>query len=308
MEKVLNEVARNILASYERFGGQNSSDALNLPSKRAVGAICEDLLQLLFPGFHDEEAVHKSSLPVLTRHRVNSLASELGDEVCKSLRTDDPTCPTERAEKITTYFCQQIPTVRELLHTDIVAAYEGDPAAISHEEIILSYPCIEAIAIQRLAHVLYQQQVPMLPRMMTEWAHSRTGMDIHPGATIGTHFFIDHGTGVVIGETCTIGHHVKLYHGVTLGARSFAKDGSGHIVKGGKRHPNVGNHVTIYPNSTILGGETMIGDHSTIGANVFLLQSIPAHSLVVYEEKQLAIKDKGAKPVKVAERELEWSI
>lgn len=308
MDKVLNEVAHEILASYERVGGQNNSDVLNLPSKKAVAAICDDLLQLLFPGFHDEEAVHKGSLPVLTRHRVKSLASELGDEVCKSLRTDDPTCPTERAEKITTYFCQQIPDVRELLHTDIEAAYEGDPAALSHEEVILSYPCIEAIAIQRLAHVLYLQEVPMLPRMMTEWAHSRTGMDIHPGATIGTHFFIDHGTGVVIGETCTIGHHVKLYHGVTLGARSFAKDGTGHIVKGGKRHPNVGNHVTIYPNSTILGGETLIGDYSTIGANVFLLHSVPAHSLVVYEEKQLAIRDKNAKPVKIAAKELEWSI
>jgi len=308
MEKVLNEVARQILASYERVGGQNSSDALNLPSKRAVGSICEDLLQLLFPGFHDEEAIHKSSLPVLTRHRLKNLFSEISDEVCKSLRTDDPACPTERAEKITTLFCQQIPEVRELLHTDIDAAYEGDPAALSHEEIILSYPCIEAIAIQRLAHLLYKQEVPMLPRMMTEWAHSRTGMDIHPGATIGTHFFIDHGTGVVIGETCVIGHHVKLYHGVTLGARSFAKDGSGLIVKGGKRHPNVGSHVTIYPNSTILGGETLIGDHSTIGANVFLLHSVPANSLVVYEEKQLAIRDKATKPVKVPQKELEWSI
>jgi serine O-acetyltransferase len=141
--------------------------------------------------------------------------------------------------------------------------------------------------------------------MMTEWAHSHTGIDIHPGARIGTHFFIDHGTGVVIGETCVIGHHVKLYHGVTLGARSFPKDGQGHIVKGGKRHPEVGDFVTIYPNSTILGGETLIGTGSTIGANVFLMHSVPPGSLVVYEEKQLRIVDKS-KPNTATE--LEWCI
>jgi serine O-acetyltransferase len=166
---------------------------------------------------------------------------------------------------------------------------------LHREEIILSYPFMEAIAVQRLAHRLYVYGAPVVPRMMTEWAHSRTGIDIHPGATIGTHFFIDHGTGVVIGETCEIGNHVKLYHGVTLGARSFVKDEAGQIVKGGKRHPDVEDHVTIYPNSTILGGETVIGANSTIGANVFLLQSVPPNSLVVYEEKQLVIRDKHAK-------------
>jgi serine O-acetyltransferase len=136
--------------------------------------------------------------------------------------------------------------------------------------------------------------------MMTEWAHSRTGIDIHPGARIGSHFFIDHGTGVVIGETCKIGNRVKLYHGVTLGARSFAKDDVGHIVKGGKRHPNVEDNVTIYPNSTILGGETVIGANSTIGANVFLMHSVPVNSLVIYEEKQLVIHDKSARKKEAA--------
>jgi serine O-acetyltransferase len=176
---------------------------------------------------------------------------------------------------------------------------------LHREEVILSYPFIEAIAIQRLAHRLYLYGAPVVPRMMTEWAHSRTGIDIHPGASIGTHFFIDHGTGVVIGETCEIGNHVKLYHGVTLGARSFVKDESGHIVKGGKRHPDVEDNVTIYPNSTILGGETVIGANSTIGANVFLMQSVPADSLVVYEEKQLVIRNKMAK--KKAE-DFDWMI
>jgi serine O-acetyltransferase len=195
--------------------------------------------------------------------------------------------------------------VRELLRTDIEAAYEGDPAALYSEEIILSYPFIEAIAIQRLAHILYRAGAPIIPRMMTEWAHSRTGIDIHPGAKIGSHFFIDHGTGVVIGETCKIGNRVKLYHGVTLGARSFVKDEFGHIVKGGKRHPNVQDNVTIYPNSTILGGETVIGANSTIGANVFLMHSVPPDSLVIYEEKQLVIRDKS---IRKNEGALDWII
>jgi len=143
-----------------------------------------------------------------------------------------------------------------------------------------------------MAHLLYRESVPLLPRIMTEWAHSRTGIDIHPGASIGSHFFIDHGTGVVIGETCVIGDWVKLYHGVTLGARSFPKDDSGRIIKGGKRHPNVESHVTVHPNSTILGGETVIGTHTTVGANVFLMQSVPPRSLVFIEERQVQILPK----------------
>src|SRR5262249_37855872 len=176
-------------------------------------------------------------------------------------------------------FLKQLPSVRRILWTDIDAAYEGDPAARSYEEIILAYPALEAIAIYRMAHLLYDK-VPLIPRIMTEWAHSRTGIDIHPGARIGTHFFIDHGTGVVIGETSEIGNRVKLYHSVTLGARSFQKDEHGKIKKGGKRHPTVEDDVTIYPGSTILGGQTVIGARSTIGGNVFLVQSVPPDSLV----------------------------
>ncbi len=234
-------------------------------------------------------------LAELTSERLSKVANRLEDQVRKSVRIGDPKKPTGRTPPILRQFFHSISGVRELLRTDIEAAYEGDPAALYSEEIILSYPFIEAIAIQRLAHILYVAGAPIIPRMMTEWAHSRTGIDIHPGAKIGSHFFIDHGTGVVIGETCKIGRHVKLYHGVTLGARSFAKDGTGHIVKGGKRHPNVEDNVTIYPNSTILGGETMIGANSTIGANVFLMHSVPANSLVIYEEKQLVIHDKLAR-------------
>lgn len=294
MHRLLHQYVPELLASYERVGGLNNEDAHNMPSKRAVGQICEDLLQLLFPGFHDDNAVDHGSLADIISERLAGVVAGLSEQVRKSVRIGDPKKPTGRTPPILDKFCQSLPEVRELLHTDIEAAFEGDPAALRREEIILSYPFIEAIAIQRLAHRLHKSGAPIIPRMMTEWAHGRTGIDIHPGATIGTHFFIDHGTGVVIGETCRIGNRVKLYHGVTLGARSFARDDSGQIVKGGKRHPNVDDGVTIYPNSTILGGETVIGAHSTIGANVFLMQSVPPHSLVVYEEKQLTIRDKTA--------------
>jgi serine O-acetyltransferase len=284
-----------LLRSYASAGGLNNRDAVNLPSKRAVGQMCEDLLQIIFPGFHDEDAVHHSSIEEVTAVRLSSVVKRLAGQVRKAVRIGDPHKPTGRTPPIIRKFYQSLPEVRDLLRTDIEAAFDGDPATLHREEVILSYPFIEAIAIQRLAHRLYHYGAPIVPRMMTEWAHSRTGIDIHPGAGIGTHFFIDHGTGVVVGETCNIGNHVKLYHGVTLGARSFAKDDTGNIVKGGKRHPDVEDNVTIYPNSTILGGETVIGKNSTIGANVFLMHSVPPHSLVVYEEKQLVIRDKAAK-------------
>lgn len=289
-----------LVASYNSVGGLNNRDAHNMPSTRAVGQICEGLLQLLFPGFHDDDAIHHGSLEELTRERLHKVGLQLEDQIRKSVRIGDPKKPTGRTPPIIRQFFYSLATVRELLRTDIEAAYEGDPAALYSEEIILSYPFIEAIAIQRLAHVLYAAGAPIVPRMMTEWAHSRTGIDIHPGAKIGSHFFIDHGTGVVIGETCRIGNHVKVYHGVTLGARSFVKDEAGHIVKGGKRHPDVGDHVTIYPNSTILGGKTHIGANSTIGANVFLMHSVPPDSLVIYEEKQLVIHDKAARKAEIA--------
>lgn len=284
-----------LIESYQTVGGLNHRDSHNLPSKRAVGAICEDLLQLLFPGFHDEDAIQHGALEELTVERLARVVTRLTDQVRRSVRIGDPKKPTGKTPPILNAFCASLPEVRELLRTDLEAAFNGDPATLHREEIILSYPFVEAIAIQRLAHVLFKAGAPIIPRMMTEWAHGRTGIDIHPGARIGSHFFIDHGTGVVIGETCKIGSNVKIYHGVTLGARSFVKDEEGHIIKGGKRHPDVGDHVTIYPNSTILGGKTHIGEHSTIGANVFLMQSVPPQSLVIYEEKQLCVLDKHSR-------------
>lgn len=308
MEATLQRVAREILTSYSQVGGLNNSDGPNMPSKPALGTICEELLRLLFPGFHDDGAIHGHELAELTRSRIADIAERLDQEIFKSLRTADSQCKHEKARAILYRFLDALPGIRELLRTDIQAAYEGDPAAMSYEEIVLSYPFIETVAVHRMAHVLYNEKLALLPRMMAEWAHSRSGIDIHPGATIGTHFFIDHGTGVVIGETCVIGNRVKLYHGVTLGARSFEKDEEGQIVKGGKRHPNVEDGATIYPNSTILGGETVIGANSTIGANVFLLQSVPANSLVFHEEKQMKILDKNRRKSKDKAEAIEWSI
>ncbi len=286
--------AEELLQTYTEDGGINYlAAAAMLPSRPAVDAACAELMSLMFPGFRGEPLVRSGDLPEVTRARLRNLQLRLKPEFCKSLGQFPADEATEkRADELLRSFFAQLPALRKMLWTDIDAAYEGDPAAKSYEEIILAYPALEAIAIQRMAHELYLKELPLIPRIMTEWAHSRTGIDIHPGATIGSHFFIDHGTGVVIGETCEIGARVKLYHGVTLGARSFQKDDRGKIKKGGKRHPTVEDDVTIYPNSTVLGGETVIGARSTIGGNVFLVQSVPPDSLVSYEETQLHIVKK----------------
>ena len=289
METGLDKITEQILASYREAGGINNIDGSNLPSKRALATICEDLLQLLFPGFHDAEPVHSEHLRRVTSYRVRSIADRLGEEVCKSLRLAEPECPKEKSARIVEQFLSTIPHVRGLLHTDVEAAHAGDPAATSFDEIILAYPYLEAIAIQRCAHMLYCHQLPLIPRMMTEWAHSRTGIDIHPGAHIHSHFFIDHGTGVVVGETSVIGAHVKLYQGVSLIAKSLA---GGQTLRGKKRHPSVEDHVTIYAGTTVMGGDTVIGAGSTIGANVFLTHSVPPRSLVLSEGQELRILDK----------------
>jgi serine O-acetyltransferase len=293
------KIISDLLASYREVGGINNIDGSNLASKRAVAIICEDLLQLLFPGFHDEEPIHSEELRGVTEERIGLVMQRLETEIAKSLPEEGRAA---RVHEVVCGFMRALPEVRRLLSTDVEAAYEGDPAAKSFEEIIVSYPCIEAIAIQRLAHQLYGQGVPLIPRMMTEWAHNRTGIDMHPGASIGSHFFIDHGTGVVIGETCVIGRHVKLYHGVTLGARSFPKDEEGRVVKGTKRHPNVEDGVTIYPNATVLGGKTTIGKASTVGANAYLRGSIPEHSLVAIEPMGYTVLDKREKSGAADER------
>ena len=235
---------------------------------------------------------------MITGERIATLVETLVIEVAKTLRLREDENGEhhngllQQARELVCRFLSDLPKIRRLLQADVEAAYEGDPAAKNFDEIILAYPCIEAIAIQRCAHCLYALDVPLIPRIMTEYAHSLTGIDIHPGAQIGTHFFIDHGTGVVIGETSVIGNHVKLYHGVTLGARNFPKDENGRIVKGNKRHPNVEDHVVIYPHATILGGKTVIGERSTIAANVFLRESVPPDSFVTNVGEKLNLYNK----------------
>ncbi len=287
-------LVQDLLRSYADVGGINHLDGTNLPSRDALPAICQGLLTLLFPGFFDDEPLTTACVEKATRTEISRLIERLTVQTARSLHSGGTAgrALEEQARDLVCRFIHQLPEVRQQLLTDVEAAYEGDPAARSFEEIILAYPCIEAIAIQRLAHLLYLENVPLLPRMMTEWAHSRTGIDIHPGARIGSHFFIDHGTGVVIGETCVIGDRVKLYHGVTLGARSFPKDTDGKIVKGIKRHPHVEDDVVIYPNAIILGGDIVIGARSTIGANVFLMKSVPPDTLLVRGEQVQQSHDK----------------
>jgi serine O-acetyltransferase len=284
-----------LLDSYAEVGGINHIDGVNLPSKGAVAEMTQVLLHLLFPGFYENGCLtHKSLETVITR-QLKTVRTRLVLELEKSLDYRPAQAgggPTkELAKNLAEEFLARLPFIREKVNSDVEAAYEGDPAATSFEEIILAYPGLEAIAVQRLAHELHKLGVALIPRMMTEWAHARTGIDIHPGAVIGSHFFIDHGTGVVIGETCIIGDHVKIYHGVTLGARSTS---GGQTLRGAKRHPTIEDHVTIYPGATILGGETVIGSGTTVGGNVFLLQSVPAQSLVYYEEHSVVIKSKQA--------------
>ena len=305
-----------ILESYRDVGGINHLDRANLPSKRSISLLCEDLLHILFPGFFSDEAVSSEELPMAAQEIIDQIADRLEPEIAVSLGngSGDSQEIRDRAVAITEKFIQVIPCVRFVLKTDVEAAFAGDPAARSLEEIVLAYPGLEAIAVQRSANLLYLNEVPLIPRMMTEWAHGRTGIDIHPGAQIGSHFFIDHGTGVVIGETCVIGIRVKLYHGVTLGARSFQKDESGDIIKGLKRHPKVEDDVTIYPNGIILGGDTVIGARSTVGANVFLMKSIPPDTLLVRGEQVQQRTDKKAKKskatvtVQLHEDEIEFMI
>ena len=208
---------------------------------------------------------------------------DIAGELLRELRL---LMPKGDPEKTVTDFFNRLKEVRRLVDSDVTAAYEGDPAATSRMEVVMSYPGLYAVTVHRLAHELYRLKVPILPRVLSEIAHSKTGIDIHPGATVGEYFFIDHGTGIVIGETTVIGDHVKLYQGVTLGAKSFELDENGNPVKNIKRHPNIGNHVVIYANATILGGDTVIGDHCVIGGNTWLTRSVEAGSVVTYREEE----------------------
>jgi serine O-acetyltransferase len=292
--ETVTKLTNELVASYARLGGINHLDGKNLPSKRVVTDITCDLLRLLFPGFFDEKLIHSSEVKVETAALLDSVFGKLEDEIRKSLEYHPPKdLPkkeiTKAAHELTVEFLNSLPRVREILQTDVEAAFNGDPAALSKEEVLVSYPFVEAIAVQRLAHELYLKEVALIPRIMTEWAHSRSGMEIHPGAKIGSHFFVDHCTGTVVGETAVIGNHVKMYHSVTLGAKSTA---GGQALRGKKRHPTIEDNVTIYPGATILGGETVIGTGSTIGGNVFIMDSVAPNSLVIYDGLDMRVLSK----------------
>ena len=280
----------------------NTAKDANLPGQKAVVEVLDALVGVLFPGCHGHAPETAASGAALRRTLVGT-ARRLCDQVRRAFAYQ---CAFEecracgdcraKAEAAVAELLAKLPAIRALLQEDIVAAYEGDPAARSTMEIVMSYPGLYAVTVHRLAHALYAAGVPLIPRVMSEHAHTRTGIDIHPGAQIGPGFFIDHGTGVVIGETCTIGRRVKLYQGVTLGALSFPKDAHGRLVKGIKRHPNVEDGVVIYAGATILGGETTIGHDSVVGASVWLIHSVPPHSKVYNQEPKPFIKRAARKP------------
>ena len=295
--ETVTQLTNQLIESYARVGGINHLDGKNLPSKRAITAITQDLLRLLFPGYFDEHLIHSSELKAETAALIDAVLGKLEDEIRKSLEYHPPADLAKKdiaraAHDLTVEFLGRLPAIRELLQTDVQAAYDGDPAALSKEEVMVSYPFVEAIAVQRLAHELYLRDVPLIPRIMAEWAHSRSGMEIHPGAQIGTHFFVDHCTGTVVGETAVIGNHVKMYQGVTLGAKSTA---GGQQLRGKRRHPTIENNVTIYPGATILGGDTTIGAGSTIGGNVFVMNNVAPNSLVIYDGLDMRVLNKSDK-------------
>ena len=249
------------------------------PDRREVVRVIKDFQALLFPICFHRDVPEMTDAALLERG-LERLEKQLLVAFCfGGTESGDARAA---AEKTVSAFAGRLPEIKRLLLNDIEALYEGDPAARSREEVMISYPGFYAISIYRMAHELFVLKAPMIPRIMTEFAHEKTGIDIHPGATVGEYFFIDHGTGIVIGETTAIGDHVKLYQGVTLGAKSFELDENGNPVKGIKRHPNIGNHVVIYANATILGGNTTIGDDCIIGGNTWLTHSVPAGTTIAY--------------------------
>lgn len=291
----LDAIKQALLESYHREGGINHLDGSNLPSQESVNQLATDCMHLLFPGFFEESGLKERDVPAHVEKLLVRIDRRMAAEIEKCLRFAETPSPAQRAREHTTAVLAQLPGLRKLIQTDVKAAYQGDPAARSVEEIILAYPCVLSISLQRFAHVLYHLRIPLLPRMLTEYAHERTGCDIHPGAQLGSHFFIDHGTGVVIGETATVGAHVKLYQGVTLGAKSFEVDDEGQPIKGVKRHPDIADHVTIYAHATILGGDTRVGAHSIIGSNVWLMKSVPVDSVVYFRGDNIVIRSRRKK-------------
>tara|TARA_B100000029_G_scaffold38734_2_gene36329 strand:+ start:3341 stop:4279 length:939 start_codon:yes stop_codon:yes gene_type:complete len=293
-------LTEQVVATYSQIGTINHLGHSPLPHNDAVIGITQDLMEVIYPGYQRRQKLHAGNVAYHVGDLLDGLHDELALQIARALRHEqslangdaDSTDAFEQpARQKANAVLESLPRLRELLATDVQAAYDGDPAAQGLDEIILCYPGLQAITVHRIAHELFQLEIPFIPRMMAEWSHSRTGIDIHPGAKIGPSFFIDHGTGVVIGETTEIAAHVKLYQGVTLGALSFAKDESGDLVRGQKRHPTIEEGVVVYANATVLGGDTVVGARSVIGASVSLTQSIPPNTVVTIEKPQLRFRE-----------------
>ena len=304
----LRELTDRIVESYHESDRLNHLNECPLPKYDVVVSILDDFKDVLYPGFRRREGLHLGNVTYHVGNLVESLHEKLTAQIARALlhsdRVTDPgrKCGetseySERGSQIAIQMLQHVPELRQTLQSDVEAAYEGDPAVTNHDEIIFCYPGLEAITVYRIANYLLSCKVPFIPRMMTEWAHKQTGIDIHPGATIGRYFFIDHGTGVVIGETCEIGERVKIYQGVTLGALSFATDADGELIRGRKRHPTIEDRVVIYANATILGGRTVIGHDSVIGSSVWVTSSVAPRTTVVLEKPRLRIRSEHTETV-----------
>jgi serine O-acetyltransferase len=297
VETGLPNLVDDVIKNYETFGGMDHLEGKDLPSKKVVIEVLEDMLTVFFPGYLGKTEITKSNVKYVLGNTLTSVYARLTVEVEKSLKhicRKIKECPEDvchrRSQIVVKELLEKIPEIRALLSGDIEAAYDGDPAAMSAEEVILSYPCVLAITTYRISHELYLRGVPLIPRIMSEHIHSLTGIDIHPGAKIGKNFFIDHGTGVVIGETSEIGDNVKIYQGVTLGALSFLKDEKGHIIKGRKRHPSIGNNVVIYSGATLLGADAVIGDNVVIGGNVWITSPVASGTKITISPPEQNIR------------------
>lgn len=295
----LPKIIGKIVETYDSEDGINHIEGPNLPSRDRVVEIVINFLNVLFPGYYEKQELSKEDVTSYIWEKIASIYHLLSREVFKSLNSpygkqEDEKTLSDQSIEITFAILNKIPHIREKLRGDVSAAYEGDPAAKSLDEIIVSYPGIEAIAVYRVAHELHLLKAPLIPRIMTEYAHSKTGIDIHPGSSIGENFFIDHGTGVVIGETAEIGNNVRIYQGVTLGALGVEKNADGNIKRGKKRHPTIKDNVIIYAGATILGGKTVVGEHSVIGGNVWLTECVPPHTILINKTPELTqIKMRG---------------
>jgi serine O-acetyltransferase len=296
LKEGLPEITEAIVSTYTECRAINHLGHRPLPNKEAIIEILTDLMEVIYPGYIRRQNLHIGNVEYHVGDLVDGLHDKLTEQIARVLRHDCDNLSLEErdieaeAQQKTVEFLRKIPDLRVILEQDVEEAFIGDPAAKNYHEIILCYPGLEAITIYRIAHELLLIGVPLIPRMMTEYAHSKTGIDIHPGARIGPSFFIDHGTGVVIGETCEIGSHVKLYQGVTLGALSFPRDADGNIIRGQKRHPTLEDEVVVYANATILGGNTIIGHHAVVGSSVWLTESVAPYTVVLLEKPSLRYK------------------